>query len=283
MGRIAIVTDSTADIPREVVEAQGIYIIPLKILFGQQEFSDGVDITPLEFYRKLRESSALPTTSQPSAGDFCKLYGESIQAAESIISIHLSAELSGTLESAHAARAQLDSPVPIHIVDSRTTSMGLGFMALAAAQMVASGLDAPKIVEQISALIPRMNVLFAVDTLEYLHKGGRIGGAERLLGSILRIKPLLEITDGKVEALDKARTKPRAVARLLDMMEARVSGADTVYAAVMHGDAEQEALAVREEIGKRFPCRELYLCDLCPALGVHTGPGLLGVAFYTEE
>jgi len=283
MGKVAVVTDSTADIPPQIANAQGVYVIPLKILFGEHVFHDGVDITPREFYRKLQESSVLPTTSQPSSGEFVKVYHELSRSAESIISIHISAALSGTLESAHAAKTQMDSSVAIHIVDSRSTSMGLGFITLAAAEMAADGLDAPQIVERIQALIPRMNVLFVVDTLEYLHKGGRIGGAERLLGSILSIKPLLHLNDGRVDALEKARTKQRAVARLLEIMEARIGDTRAVRAAVLHGAAEEEALRLKEEIETRFPCKELHICEICPALGVHTGPGIVGAAFYVEE
>jgi len=283
MVKVAIVTDSTADIPPHVAEALGISVIPLKVIFGKQVFHDGIDITPNEFYRKLQESSSLPTTSQPSAGDFLQVYRELERSAQSIISIHLAAPLSGTLESARAAKAQLASSVPIHIVDSRSTSMGLGFVVLAAAKMAAEGVDAAQIVERIQALISRINVLFIVDTLEYLHKGGRIGGAERLLGSILKIKPLLEITEGKVDALDKARTKQRAVARLLEVAEERIGSAPTVHMAVLHASAAEDALQLRQKVETRFPCAELHLCEICPALGVHVGPGTVGLAFYTEE
>jgi DegV family protein with EDD domain len=283
MGRVSVVTDSSADIPAETAEALGIHMIPLNVMFGRQVFRDRVDITPQQFYRMLRQSAVLPTTSQPSAGDFLEVYRELGQSARDIISIHLSADLSGTLESAHMAKAQLDLPVDIHIIDSRTTSMGLGFVALAAAAMAQRGLDAAEIVQHLNALIPRMNVLFVVDTLEYLHRGGRIGGAERLLGTVLGIKPLLHICDGRVDALEKARTKRGALARLLAIMETRIGTEQAACIAVMHGDAEIQAIALRDLIQERFHCKELHVCQLCPALGVHTGPGLVGAAFYALE
>jgi len=283
MGRVSVVTDSSADIPAETAKALGIRMIPLNVMFGRQVFRDRVDITPQQFYRMLRQSTELPTTSQPSAGDFLEVYRELGQSARDIISIHLSAHLSGTLESAHMAKVQLDLPVDIHIIDSRTTSMGLGFVALAAAEMAQRGLDAAEIVQHLNALIPRMNVLFVVDTLEYLHRGGRIGGAERLLGSVLGIKPLLHICDGRIDALEKARTKRGAVARLLDIMETRIGTEQAACIAVVHGDAEMEAIALRDLIQERFHCKEPHICELCPALGVHTGPGLVGAAFYTPE
>ena len=283
MDRIAILTDSSCDIPASEAEARGITIIPLKVIFGQQQLRDGIDITPSEFYVRLQQSKELPTTSQPSAGEFVDVYRELSQSADSIISIHISEDLSGTLMSARAAKAQLDSSVPIHIVDSRSTSVGLGFVVLAAARMVADGLDAPRIVERLDSLTSRIKVLFAVDTLKYLHKGGRIGGAERLLGSILSIKPLLHIDKGKIDALEKARTKKRALARLLEIMETEVAGAQRVHFAVVHAVAEEEALQLVREIEMRFSCRVPYLCELCPALGVHNGPGLVGAAWWVEE
>lgn len=283
MDKVAILTDSTADIPSQIAEALGITVIPVTILFGQEGFRDRIDMTPEEFYRRLAESGVHPTTSQPSAGDFVEVYRQLSQSAQSIISIHVSSDLSGTVESAHAAKAQLDSSVPIHIVDSRSTSMGLGFMVLAAAEMVADGVEAAQIVARIEALVPQMSVLFVVDTLEYLHKGGRIGGAERYLGSMLRIKPLLHLDNGRIEPLEKARTKPRAMARLLEIVEERISDGRPRSFAVMHATAEEEALQLKQELEERFPGQEPYLCKLSPALGVHTGPGLVGVAFYTEE
>jgi len=282
MDKVVVLTDSSADIPAPMVKALGIAVIPLNILFGQQTFRDRIDITPEEFYRRLASSSVHPTTSQPSAGDFVEVYRELSQSAESIVSIHLSSELSGTLESAHAAKMQLDSSVPIHIVDSRSTSMGLGFLVLAAAEMAADGLDASQIAARVEALAPKMNVLFVVDTLEYLHKGGRIGGAERFLGSLLQIKPLLHVAEGRVDALEKARTKRRAVARLLEIMQERIDGAHEAKIAVVHCAAQEAALELRQKIEAGFRSKEVPICELCPALGVHTGPGLVGAAFYTK-
>lgn len=283
MAKVAIITDSSADIPPDLAQAWNIRIIPLKILFGAQVFHDRVDITPQEFYRKLRLSSVLPTTSQPSAGDFVQAYKEASKTAESIVSIHISGALSGTIESAHMAKTELGDSIPISIVDSRSTSMGLGFMVLTAAKMAAEGWDAPQIVVQVQKLVPKMNVLFVVDTLEYLHKGGRIGGAKRLLGSVLSIKPLLHLHDGQVDVLEQTRTKRGALTRLLQVVEERIDAARAVHMAVVHAEVLQEAMALKEEMEKRFRCEELYVLNLSPVLGVHTGPGVIGVGFYTEE
>lgn len=283
MAKVSIITDSSSDIPPDLAQTLDIRIIPLKILFGAQVFHDRVDITPQEFYRKLRSSSVLPTTSQPSAGDFVQVYQEVSQSADSIVSIHISGALSGTIESAHMAKTQMGESFPIHIVDSRSTSMGLGFMVLAAAKMAAEGMDALQVVEHVQRLIPRMNVLFVVDTLEYLHKGGRIGGAKRLLGSVLSIKPLLHLHDGQVDVLEQTRTKRGALTRLLEVVEERIGAATGVHMAVVHAAVPGEATALKEEIERRFHCEELYVLELSPVLGVHTGPGVIGVGFYTEE
>jgi DegV family protein with EDD domain len=283
MGRIAVVTDSTSDIPPQVADSLGISVLPAKIMFGKQEFRDGIDITTPEFFRRLREAHELPTTSQPSPEEFAEVYRDLSRSAESILSIHISEELSGTLASAYAAKAQLDLPMPVHIVDSRSTSMGLGLQVLAAARWAANGVDAARIVERIRALSPRTSLLFVVDTLEYLHKGGRIGGAQRLLGSVLSLKPILHIIDGRIDTLEKTRTKRRALKRTLDIMGTRVRDAQAIHAAVVHADTEDEALRLRQEIETRFPCVEMHTCELCPALGVHTGPGTMAVAFYGEN
>ena len=283
MGRTAIVTDSTGDVPPHVADALGISVLPITVRFGDQEFRDGIDITPPEFFRRLREADELPSTSQPSAGEFGEVYRELSRSADSIVSIHISEELSGTLASAHAAKAQLDLPIPVHIIDTRSVSMGHGLLVLAAAQLAKKGIDAPEIVERIQALIPKTSILFVVNTLDYLHAGGRIGGAERLLGSILNIKPILHVAEGKIDALAKARTKGKAVARMLDIMSDRVGRAPAVHAAIIQADATEEAARLKEKIETAFPCSELHTCDLCPSLSVHTGPGTVAVAFYAGD
>jgi len=283
VGKIAIVTDSTADIPRDVAEGRGIRVVPCQVLFGDQVLRDGVDIQPSEFYRRLRESSIHPTTSQPSTGDFVLVYRELNEWADGVVSIHLSEELSGTAAFARTAVEQMESHIPIHVVNSRLVSMAMGLVVLAAADMADAGLDAVQIVEGIGALIPKVNALFVVDTLEYLYRGGRIGGAERLLGSLLSIKPLLEITHGRVEALEKTRTKQRAIERLLAIVGERLGSAQKVHFAVAHGAALQEALELKAEIERRFHQPVPYVCDFSPVVGVHAGPGIFGTAFYTEE
>lgn len=282
MARIALITDSTASLPPELARRYNIHVIPTYVIIGGKTFLDGVDLAPGEFYRLLQEAETLPTTSQPSVGDFVELYTKLSQEAEDILSIHLSDQLSATMSSALAARKEMGA-VPIHVIDSRSASMGLGFIVLAAARAVEEGKGLPQVIEAIESLIPRMNVIFMVDTLEYLRRGGRIGGASALLGSILSIKPILYLKDGRVEVLEKVRTKSRARERLLEIVAERLGSAKGIHVAILHADALEEAQVLEDQIVRQFEPVELYVDELNPVVGTHVGPGTIGLVFYSEE
>jgi DegV family protein with EDD domain len=202
------------------------------------------------------------------------------QEAQSIVSIHLSGALSGTYNSAVVARDMLPD-VPIEVVDSRSTSMGQGFLVLAAARAAEEGKSREEIAALTRDLVPRLNVIFVLDTLKYLQKGGRIGGAQALMGSMLAIKPLLHLYEGRVEPLEKVRSKGKAVERLVEIMAERLQG-QPAHVAILHSANLQEAEALRAEIAARFPCRDLLLTGVSPVIGTHTGPGCLGLAFYAD-
>ena len=280
MSRIAIVTDSSAYLPADLVARYGIHVMPLKVAFGQTVYRDCVDITEEEFYHKLAKAKELPITSQPSAGEFLAFYQEVARQSQGIVSIHLSGALSGTYNSAMAARHMLPD-VPIEVIDSHSASMGQGFLALAAARAAAEGQSLAEIAAWTGDLVPRLNVIFVLDTLKYLQKGGRIGGAQALMGSMLAIKPLLHLHEGRVEPLEKVRSKGKAVQRLVEIMAERLQGRPA-HIAILHSAIPQEAEALRAEIAARFPCRELLLCGVSPVIGTHTGPGCLGLAFYAD-
>ena len=282
MTRIAIVTDSTTSLPQELVERYHIHVIPTLVLFGMDVYRDGVDLSPPQFYRMLGEASHLPTTSQPSMEDFADFYRSLGEEADAIISIHVSEELSGTLASAYAARTTLPG-VPIEIIDSRFISMGLGFVVLAAARAAAEGKSVAEAAMAAKEVVPKMNLLFVVETLRYLAKGGRIGGASALIGSVLQIKPVLCIKDGRIEVQEKVRSTIKARGRMIEIMEERVGPGATVHAAVVHANSLAEAEAMREELARRFNCAELYVTEIGAVIGTHTGPGTVGVAFYAEE
>ncbi len=280
MSRIAIVTDSSAYLPADLVGRYGIHVMPLKVAFGQTVYRDCVDITEEEFYRKLAQARELPITSQPSAGDFLALYQEVARQAQGILSIHLSSALSGTYNSAMAAKGMLPD-MPIEVVDSRSASMGQGFLALAAARAAEEGQSLGEIATLTRDLVPRLNVIFVLDTLKYLHRGGRIGGAQALMGSMLAIKPLLHLHEGRVEPLEKVRSRGKAVQRLVEVMAERLQGRPA-HVAILHSASPQEAEALRAQITARFTCLELLLCGVSPVIGTHTGPGCLGLAFYAD-
>jgi len=278
--KVAIVTDSTSSLTQAMGQERGIRVVPTSVAFGTQTYHDGIDLDADLFYRLLSRSKRLPTTSQPTAADFVRTYSALSEQAEAIVSIHISHEMSATLDSALSARRELPH-VPIYVIDSRSVSMGLGLMAIAAARAAAAGQDAASVVRLVEELIPKMNIIFTVETLEYLHKGGRIGGAAALVGSMLSIKPVLYVRDGRIEPLEKPRTRRRAIERVFDLMAERVALSKAVHAAVFHCAAPDAARSLAEQLAFRCPCKELLTVEAGPIIGTHAGPGTLGVAFYT--
>lgn len=282
MKRVVVVTDSTAGLPAELAVEHGLHVIPLWVHFGEQGYRDGVDLSTEQFYHMLTRSRSLPTTSQPAAGEFLDLYRSLAGQAESIVSIHISSDLSGTVASALAAR-EMFHDVPVQVIDSRSASMGLGMIALAAARVAAQGGSAAEVAAAAQALVPRMNVIFAVDTLEYLHKGGRIGGGAALLGSIIHIKPILDVVDGRIEALDKVRSRRKAQDRLLEIVAQRAGRDGCLHACVISADAPSDAEVIRDRLAASFSPVELYLAGVSPTIGTHVGPGTAGICFYSGE
>lgn len=280
--KIVVVTDSTAYIPEEALGGFDIPVIPLWLIWGDERFRDGVDIDPPTFYRRLPGSKIFPTTSQPSAGEFVDFFQQAGKGAEAIVGVFISSKLSGTVASALAAKIQLPD-LDIRVVDSLSTSMGLGFGVLAAARAAAVGQSADGVVAAAEQMRDKMNVLFAVDTLEYLHRGGRIGGAKRLLGTALNLKPLLHLVDGHIEPLASVRTKRKAVARMLEIAEERLDGKRMAEAAVLDVDASEEGRSVAEVMKERFELPVVYRTTVSPAIGTHAGPGTVGICFYAES
>jgi len=290
MAKIALVTDSSATLPLELIQRYNIHIIPLYIHFGTEVLSDGLDLTPAEFVERLQRSPVLPTTSQPSVGDFMEFYRKLLPQADAIISIHLSSGLSGTVASALGARQALmdeaaekgEDPPLIQVVDSTLVSVGLELLVTAAARAIEAGETVEGVLRLVDELIPQTRVIFVVDTLEYLHKGGRIGGAAALLGSLLQLKPILHLSEGRIDVLEKVRTARKAKQRLLAIMEEGLGQEGTVHAAITHVTALGEAEKLKEQLTGRFSCQELFVSDLSPAVSVHVGPGTVGVAFYAR-
>ena len=277
--RIAVVTDGASSLTPAQGEQYGVQVAPVYVNFGEKTYRAGVDLETTEFYRLLAANQNLPSTAQPSAQDFVDIYTRLAKQAEEIVTIVISHHMSATLQSAEMANEQFKD-VPVHIVNSESVSLGLGMMAIAAARAAAQGRSAGEVVELVERIKQNMNVIFTVETLEYLRKGGRIGGATAFLGSALNIKPILYVKSGRIEPLERVRTRKRAVARLLELVQEKV-GAQETHFAILHCEAEGEAQEFGEQVRSRFNCAELVVSDAGPVIGTHAGPGTLGVVFYT--
>jgi DegV family protein with EDD domain len=279
MGKVAIVTDSTADLPPGLAAARSVTVVPLTLNFEGRSLLDGVDITPSEFYRKLPQAVTHPTTSQPSPGAFAEKYTALLHDHDAIVSIHISEKLSGTVASARKA-ADLTDPKRVHVVDSELVSMSLGLVTLVASALAAEGKDAAAIEAEMVALTPKVHTYFSVATLEFLRRGGRIGRASALLGSVLQVKPVLCIRDGLVTPLERVRTFERALHRVIELTREMDTG-QGVCVIVGHADAEADA----ERVGRELePIADtLMIQPLGPVVGAHAGPGVVGVGCYPAE
>ena len=278
--KVKIVTDSTAYLSPEEIARYDIQVVPLKVIFGLDVYSEGVDITNEEFYRRLAKAATLPTTSQPSVSDFPRLYGELAQRGHPILSIHMSSHLSGTVNSAMAARDKLPQ-AQIEVVDS--LSLALRTLVIRAAEAAEAGQTLPQLKASTEKLNTSINGFGVLSTLEYLWRGGRIGSAKRLLGSMLKITPVLAFEAGEVKVLAKARTTGKAIGYVLELMKERIKGSSPIHAVVVHTHAIELALALKKEVQARFNCAELDLVELGPVLGTHIGPGFFGLGFYSEQ
>jgi len=281
MPSIAFITDSTAYIPADLVAKYDIRVAPQVLIWGEEQLLDGVDITPSQFYARLKTSTVNPTTSQVAVVTFKEMLEPLVAAGRPVIMQLLSDKLSKTLQSAAMARDMLPGS-RIEIIDSEATAMALGFQVLAAARAAEAGKSFEEVVAVANQARQKTGVLFVVDTLEYLHRGGRIGGASKLLGSALNLKPLLELRDGRIEPIEKVRTKAKATARMLDVLEERLAGRTPVRLSSIHAAAEAEAREVLEAAKKRFHPIEALMADASPVVGTHAGPGTVGVAYSVE-
>jgi len=278
MADIALVTDSTAYMPEEVVDKYHITVAPQVLIWGSETYEDGVDIEPQEFYERLEGSSEMPTTSQVTVATFLKIFPKLLEEDKQILAILISEKLSGTIAS--AVQAKEDFPgAPIEIINSETTAMELGFHVLTVARAIEQGADMKECKQLAEKAKQHTGVLFAVDTLEFLHRGGRIGGGSRFLGTALNIKPILEVRGGRVEAVERVRTRKKSLRRMVDMTAERISGRQPVRLSCLHANASKEAQELLEEIHKRFEPVETYLTEVSPVVGTHAGPGTVGIAY----
>lgn len=273
---VQIVTDSASDIPHDIAAHMGVSVVPLNIHFGEQTFKDNVTITPDEFYAKLAESQELPKTSQSSPGEFVEVYDRVGDGADGIVSIHISSKISGTYNSALQAARMTSAPCRVELIDSAQGSMGLGLVVIAAAEAANAGGGLDEVESIARDASSRAQCFTLLETLEYLRRGGRIGRAQALLGSLLKIKPMVILKDGEAYPLGKERTFSKALAKL--KATAR-SFAPIEALAVMHSTSTQLAEEIADDLRELLPeGSEPYVTRFSPVLGVYTGPGAIGIA-----
>jgi DegV family protein with EDD domain len=281
MSRTVLVTDSTAYIPDDLVNKYGIMVAPQILLWGEESFLDGVNISPAEFYARLQTTDVMPTSSQVTIPYFIDLFKPLVEEGANILAILISEKLSGTIQSAVQARKEFPG-AKIEIVDSKSTAMELGFQVLAAARALEAGKSFDEVLALAQNAKEHTGVYFAVETLEFLHRGGRIGGASKLLGTALNIKPLLAVIDGRVESIEKVRTKSKAYTRLLDVIAEKIDGKPNLRLATLHAAAEEDAKALLAEAEERFDPIETIVAEVSPVVGTHAGPGTCGLAYSVD-
>lgn len=279
---IQIVTDTTADLPPALVEEHDITIVPTNIHFGTESYQEGVNIDPNLLYRKIEESGIIPTTSQPSIGQFAEVYRRLVreEGANTIVSAHVTGKLSGTYQSALMASREVADEVKVYPYDSLAGSASLGLMCLEASQMARQGKSPEEISARLDEIRSRIDIILTVDNLEYARKSGRVGGLKAALASLLSIKPVVTLEDGILDVHENVRSRKRSLARLLDLVEERVGTTRPINLAVVHARALEVGREMLSEAQERFNCQRTYLHDICASLTVHFGPGTVGVCFY---
>lgn len=278
MPGIRVMTDSACDLPPALVAEHGIDIVPLTIRFGEEEFVDRRDLSPADFWSRLTTSTALPETAAPAPGAFEEAYRRAAgDGAEGVLCVTISADLSATYQSAQVAAQAVGDTIPVRVVDSRSVTMAQGLMAVAAAQGAARGHGLEEVSAAVEDLIPRSRIFATLDTLEFARRSGRVSGVQALMGSMLSIKPVIEVTNGKVEQDSKQRTRGKALRYVVDKVRQHQPVKDL---AVMHGQADdiEQFVSLLQEL---YPAEDLVVGNIGPVVGTHVGPGVVGVTFFT--
>ena len=272
---VRIVTDSTADLNTTQQQSAGLTVVPLNVRFGDQVFKDHIDLSTDEFFSRLKASPQLPKTSQPSVGAFEEAFRKHREAGNDVVAVLISSKVSGTFGAAELAAKSVDRD-HIEIVDSLTTSMALGFLALEGAKHAKTGASRKEVADRIRSLVPKARVLAAVDTLTYLERGGRIGRARALLGSLLNVKPLITLQDGEVAPLGRARGRVQAIDKLVSLLQ---RDGKLSNLAVLHGSSRSDAERLRDRVSGNYPGMEIPLAETGAVIGTYTGPGVIGFTY----
>ncbi|WP_078391538.1 DegV family protein [Shouchella patagoniensis] len=279
MALIKVVTDSTADIPEELTTKYGITVIPLNVHFGEEQYEDGVTLSPKEFYSKLKKSDVMPKTSQPSPQQFEDMYRQiADEDTAHILSIHLSAKMSGTTQAALIAKEEVKNDLDVHVYDSKRASYAIGVIVVEIAKLAAEGADLQTCQQRIQELLEDTTVYFMVDTLEFLQKNGRIGKASALLGSLLKMKPILSLNEaGEVYPHEKVRGQKKAVARIIALLKEEF-GSGEVHVGISHALNEELANELADELKKQFNVKSIVLTEIGSVIGAHVGPGTVSLS-----
>lgn len=277
--RVQVITDSTADIPEEMASALGIWTVPLTVSFGAETYADRIELSPPQFYEKMAASKELPKTSAPAPGLFHEYYAKAIAAGRQVVSIHLSNKFSGTVAAARVAASEFESGL-VTVIDSYQASMGCGFLVLEAAEMARAGADHQQIVDHINALLPRVAIYVLLDSLENLRRGGRIGKASALLGTMLSVKPIITVTNGEASPVEKVRLLNRAISRLVGIA---LENAPFRRLAVAYSDDRQIAEQVAGMLAERLPGVEPLIYQAGPVIGTYVGRGAVATIFVREH
>jgi len=278
MKKVAIITDSSAYLPDDIVEALEIRVVPMTLHWEGESYRDGEDIRAEEFYDRLAKSDTLPTTSQTTIGEFQQLFQSLLDQDYAVLALLISSGISGTVESALQAK-DLFPGAPIVVMDSKLVSMALGFMVMTVARAAQSGASLEECRALAEEVYPRIGVYFTVDTLKYLNKGGRINTAKRLLGAALNIKPIMEIRGGKIELVESVRSRKKALNRMLELTEKGIDGREPVRISTFHAAAPEDNQSLLAEAVARFNPIETVVSCVSPVIGTHTGPGTVSIAY----
>jgi len=277
---LKIVTDSTCDLPKSLIAELGVTVLPCNLHIGDKTLLDGIDITSEEFYKRLAQGGPAPSTSQPSVGAFLDVYNKIGRPGDEILSLHISAKLSGTYNSAFQAAKEAQTKAKIAVVDGMTVSLVLGILVREAAKIAKQGGTLKQATDFLAREIPNIVCYCSVDTLDYLVRGGRASRVQGFFGSLLDIKPIISVRDGEVHPVDRVRTRKRMLARLVEMA-GEAKGLRAL--GVMHSACADEAAALADELGRHFPRKEVLICEFTPVMGAHLGPKAIGMGMWKGE
>lgn len=278
--KVAVMTDSTAYIPKQLRESEAIHMVSLSVVFGEVSYQEEVDLTTDEFYRMVKHAENLPKTSQPSTGQIVQKLEELAINYDAVISVHLSSGISGTCH-AVASAGEMVEGITVYPFDSEISCLPQGFYAIEAAKLARDNASPEAILNRLEQMKKQMRAYFMVDNLNHLQRGGRLNGAQALVGSLLQIKPVLHFVDKMIVPFEKIRTRKKALNRIIGLLEEDISKGKLLKVAIIHGNAEQSAIDLKRDLEEKFPSLDCYISYFGPVIGTHVGPGAIGVGWYT--